>query len=72
MTAYTPEQVTRLDELAARKREIDLRAATLRYEVQQAMRAAGQPVREDYPSRADYRAAFARWRKGGSQAIMRA
>jgi hypothetical protein len=64
VTGYSPEQLARLDELGARKREIDLRAATLRHEVQQAMREAGAPVREDYANRAAYRTAHSRWRKG--------
>jgi hypothetical protein len=63
MTGYTREQQERLDELAARKREIDLRADILATAVKQRMRETGEPVREDYPSRGAYRAAHSLWRK---------
>lgn len=60
MTGYTLEQRAQIDALAARKAAIDERAAT----VLTRMRAVGYPAREDYASRAAYRAAVAKFRKG--------
>jgi hypothetical protein len=61
VTGYTPEQergaaLLRLD---ARKAAIDERAAT----VLTRMRAVGYPAREDFASRAAYRAAVAKFRR---------
>lgn len=64
MTGYTAEQQARLGELAERKRQLDERAARVVEQTKQAMREAGEPVREDYASRAAYRTAHSRWRKG--------
>lgn len=57
MTGYTPEQERRLAALAARKAAIDERAG----KVLTRMRAVGYPAREDFASRAAYRAAVARF-----------
>ena len=60
MTGYTPEQEQRLADLAARKAAIDERAGA----VLTRMRAVGYPAREDYASRAAYRTAVARFKRG--------
>jgi len=64
VTGYTREQQARLGELAERKRQLDEHAAVVIMQTKQAMREAGEPVREDYPSRAAYRTAHSQWRKG--------
>lgn len=64
VTGYTAEQQVRLGELAERKRRLDERAAVVIMQTKQAMREAGEPVREDFASRAAYRAAVARFRRG--------
>ena len=66
MTGFTAEQQARLGELAERKRRLDERAAAVILQTKQAMREAGEPVREDFASRAAYRTAHSRWRKGPS------
>lgn len=63
MTGYTLEQQRRLDDLARRKAEIDERAANVIVELRQEMRARGEPVRDDFPSRAAYRTAYAQYRR---------
>lgn len=55
-------------EMAERKREAD-EARRLYVDEQatkKAMRARGEPVREDFANRRDYRAAVARFRRGRS------
>lgn len=64
MTGFTPEQEQRLAALAARKAAIDERARHILVATKEAMREAGHPVREDYASRAAYRTAMARFRRG--------
>lgn len=59
MTGYTAEQQAQIDALAARKAAIDEWAGV----VLTRMRAVGYPVREDYASRAAYRAAVAKFRR---------
>jgi hypothetical protein len=59
MTGYSLEHEQRLAELAARKAAIDGRAL----EVVSRMRAVGYPAREDYASRAAYRAAVSKFRR---------
>lgn len=59
------EQQAKVDELAQRKADLDRRWAVAHEATKQAMRARGEPVREDFSNRASYRAAVARFRKGG-------
>lgn len=59
VTGYTPEQQARVDAALLRKADLDDRAELLKTR----MRAAGHPVREDYASRAAYRAALAKFRR---------
>lgn len=59
----TPEQERRLAELVERKADIDRRWFVAQEETKQAMRLRGEPVREDFPSRAAYRAACAKFRR---------
>lgn len=63
MTGYTPEQERKLAELAKRKAELDRRWAVAHEETKRAMRARGEPVREDFPNRTAYRSAAARFRR---------
>lgn len=63
MTGLTAEQQRKVDELAARKAELGRRWAVAHEATKQAMRARGEPVREDFPNRAGYRAAVARFRR---------
>lgn len=67
MTGYTLEQEQRLAELARRKAEIDDRAANVLVEMRREMRERGEPVRGDFPSRAAYRAAVAKYRRKGTK-----
>lgn len=60
MTGYTPEQQARVNAALARRDDLDERAALLKAK----MRAAGHPVREDFASRAAYRAALSRFKRG--------
>lgn len=64
MTGYTAEQQERLAALARRKAEIDERAAVVLERTRREMRERGEPVRGDYPSRAAYRTAYAKYRRG--------
>lgn len=63
MTGYTREQEQKLAELAERKAELDRRWAVAHEETKRVMRARGEPVREDFPNRAAYRSALARFRR---------
>ena len=57
------EQERKLDELAERKADLDRRWAGAHEATKQAMRARGEPVREDFSNRAAYRKAAARYRR---------
>lgn len=65
MTGYTREQEERLAAAFARKADLDRRAAVVIEQTKQAQRARGEPVREDFASRAAYRAAAAKFRRKG-------
>ncbi len=57
------EQQAKVDELAQRKADLDRRWAVAHEATKQAMRARGEPVREDFSNRAEYRKAAARYRR---------
>lgn len=65
MTGFTAEQAERIAAAAARKAELDARAAAVVGQTRQAMRDRGEPVRGDFASRASYRAAVAKYRRKG-------
>ena len=66
MTGLTDEQQRKVADLATRKAELDRRWAVAHEATKQAMRARGEPVREDFPNRSAYRAAAAKFRRGGT------
>lgn len=57
------EQQDKVDQLAARKADLDRRWAVAHEATKTAMRERGEPVREDFPNRAAYRSAVARYRR---------
>lgn len=59
------EQQARIDEAAQRKTDLDRRAANVIEETKRAMRQRGEPVREDFPNRDEYRRAAAQFRRKG-------
>ena len=65
MTALTAEQQRKVDELAERVADAGRRWADAQKEMKVAMRARGEPVRDDFPNRAAYRSALARFRRRG-------
>lgn len=60
MTGYTPEQAKRAAEMETCERVARLRADALNEETKAVLRALGEPVREDFPNRAAYRAAVSK------------
>lgn len=65
MTGFTAEQAERIAAAAARKVDLDRRWHVAHEATKQAMRERGEPVREDFASRASYRAAVAKYRRKG-------
>jgi len=59
MTGCEPGHLARLEELSARKADLDNRAAL----VKERMREIGMPVREDFASRRAFRTAVAQFRR---------
>lgn len=63
----TAEQEQRIAAAAERKADLDRRWAVAHEATKQAMRARGEPVREDFSNRAEYRKAAARFRRKGGK-----